>query len=64
MTAMCYCIYYEVIKLKRLTTRLEEEVHTDLKIICAINNISIQEYMGNFIKDSIKKRENIKLLLI
>jgi len=53
-----------VIKLKRLTTRLEEEVHTDLKIICAINNISIQEYMGNFIKDSIKKRENIKLLLI
>ncbi len=46
-----------MIKLKGLTIRLEDKVHTDLKILCAMNDVSIQKYTGNFVEDSIRKEK-------
>lgn len=41
--------------MKKLTIRLDESIHGDLKILCASHNMSIQQFIEEYIKKAIEE---------
>ena len=46
--------------LKALTIRFEDDFHMELKLQCVKENVSIQEYVTNLIKEDMRKRKTNK----
>lgn len=47
------------IKLSSLVIKIDKELHKQLKATCAINDISIREYVIEAIQDKLKKEKGI-----
>ena len=46
--------------MKMMTIRLDEKLHQELKVYCAINGISIVAYILSLIEKDRKERINVK----
>lgn len=44
----------------RINIELEVELHKKLKVICALQDKTIQEYINEILKDKIKRDKNVK----